>query len=288
MTKREIDDVTGTDTTGHEWDGIKELNTPLPKWWLYTLYASIAVAVVYWVLMPAWPGLNGYSKGVLGHSDRATLEVDMQALRASRGAHWKTLSSVPLQAVEQDPELLEFALVAGKATFGDNCAGCHGSGGQGGRGYPNLNDDVWLWGGTLEDILTTVSHGVRSTSAETRVSDMPAFGRDGILTPTQIDDVVEYVFSFSHQDARGEAVARGRTIFAEQCTACHGPAGQGKREVGAPDLTDADWLYGGDRATLRQTVWSARRGVMPTWHGRLDDETIRAVSVYVHSLGGGE
>jgi cytochrome c oxidase cbb3-type subunit III len=288
MTKREVDDVTGTETTGHEWDGIKELNTPLPSWWLYVLYATILISVVYWVLMPAWPGLNDYTKGVLGHSDRVDVARDMKALDSSRGEYWQKLKSVPIETVVQDPDLLEFALAAGKTAFGDNCAGCHGAGGQGARGYPNLNDDAWLWGGSLDDIHHTITVGVRSTSPETRSAQMPAFGRDGILTPAEIDDVASFVRTLSHLDADRDAATRGAIVFKQQCMACHGETGQGNRELGAPDLTDADWIYGDDWVTIRQSVANSRSGVMPTWQNRLDEETIRALSVYVHSLGGGE
>lgn len=288
MTKREVDQHTQTETTGHEWDGIKELDTPLPLWWLWVFYATVGIAIVYWVLMPSWPGLTSYTKGVLGHSDRAQVKEDLRALDTTRGAYWKKLSAISLAEAERDPKLLEFAMVAGKAAFGDNCAGCHGSGAQGGRGYPNLNDDVWLWGGSLSDIHKTISSGIRSKSAETRSSQMPAFGRDQILSQDQVNEVVEYVMSISRQESDRAMALRGETIFREQCVACHGESGQGKREVGAPDLTDADWLYGGDRETIRQTVWGARSGVMPTWEGRLDEETIRALTIYVHSLGGGE
>jgi cytochrome c oxidase cbb3-type subunit 3 len=288
MTERDVDQHTGTETTGHEWDGIKELNTPLPLWWLWVFYATVLFAVIYWVLMPAWPGLNDHTKGVLGHSDRVNVAEDLKALKESRGEHWQKLSGVPLADVEHDPDLLEFAMVAGKAAFGDNCAGCHGSGGQGARGYPNLNDDVWLWGGSLDNIHQTITVGVRSTSASTRLSQMPAFGRDGLLPQAQIADVTEYVLRLSSQDADAAASLRGETVFREQCASCHGDFGKGNRELGAPDLTDQEWLYGGDRHTVYETVWNARGGVMPTWQGRLDDETIRALSVYVHSLGGGE
>jgi cytochrome c oxidase cbb3-type subunit 3 len=288
MTRREVDEHTGTETTGHEWDGIKELNTPLPLWWVWVFYATVLFAVGYWVLMPAWPGLTDYSKGVLGHSDRVNVAEDLKALEQSRGVHWQKLSGVSLKDVEHDPDLLEFAMVAGKAAFGDNCAGCHGAGGQGARGYPNLNDDVWIWGGSLDEIHKTISAGVRSTSPDTRVSQMPAFGREGILTSAQISDATEHVLTLSNRSSDKEASLRGETVFKEQCAACHGDRGKGNRELGAPDLTDQDWLYGGDRHAIYQSIWNARGGVMPTWQGRLDDETIRALSVYVHSLGGGE
>ena len=289
MAEHEIDEASGVATTGHEWDGVKELNNPLPRWWVWTFYLCIAVSVVYWVLMPAWPGLTGYSKGILGYTQRGTVAEEMKALNASRGAAMKNLLSVSSVAdVENDPELLQYTLAAGASLFGDNCATCHGSGGQGAPGFPNLNDDDWLWGGTFADIRQTLSFGVRSGHNEARFNIMQAYGRDGLLPADQIGDLVEYVVSLSGGAADAEAAARAAPIFEEQCAACHGPDGKGDRSQGAPNLTDPIWLYGGDRASLHETLMNGRGGVMPAWVGRLSREQIVALSVYVHSLGGGE
>ena len=251
-------------------------------------YATVVWAVGYWVLYPSWPTLTGYLPGILHQSQRADVEQAVLALKSQRAEMGKMLGQVTLQQIEADPTLFQFAREAGKSAFGDNCAPCHGSGAQGFKGYPNLNDDVWLWGGKLEDIKHTIQVGVRSTHPDTRQSQMPAFGRDALLQPKQIDDLVEYVVSLSRRPANQQAVERVRQIFKEQCAVCHGEDGKGKREFGAPNLTDAEWLYGGQRADIRAQIVNGRGGVMPTWGSRLDPMTIDALAVYVHSLGGGE
>ena len=286
--KREVDQHTGTETTGHEWDGIKELNTPLPRWWLGIFYACIVWAIGYWVVMPAWPTLNGYTHGLWDHSQRDEVMANVGALKQARMAKEHELTKSNLHQIQSDPELLQFAMAEGKAAFGDNCAPCHGSGGQGAHGYPNLNDDVWLWGGKLEDIQHTITVGVRSTSADTRQSAMPAFGRDGILKPAQVDDLTEFVVHLSRRPADAGSVARATKLFADNCSQCHGVNGQGDRTLGAPNLTDNDWLYGPTRDDIHDQIWNGHGGVMPTWGGRLTPETIKSLAVYVHSLGGGE
>lgn len=288
MAKREKDAHTGTETTGHEWDGIKELDTPLPRWWLWVFYATIVWAFGYWIVYPAWPMLTDYTRGVLNQSQREDVAKAIEQLKAVRAEGGQKLITVSLDQVEKDANLLQYAMAAGRSAFGDNCATCHGSGAQGFKGYPNLNDDVWIWGGTLSDIQHTITVGVRSTHPDTRMSQMPAFGRDKMLEPAQIDDLVEYVVSVSGGQAKQEAVARAAPLFKEQCAACHGDDAKGKRDMGAPNLTDADWLYGGTRADIRGQIVNGRGGVMPTWANRLDQATINALAVYVHSLGGGE
>jgi cytochrome c oxidase cbb3-type subunit 3 len=288
VSEKDVDQHSGTETTGHEWDGIKELNTPLPRWWLGIFYATIVWAVGYWVVMPAWPLVNGYTHGILNHSQRADVASAVEALKASRRASEMKLSKASLAQIQNDPDLLQFAMAEGKAAFGDNCAPCHGSGAQGRKGYPNLNDDVWLWGGKLDDIQHTITVGVRSVSPDTRQSQMPAFGRDGILKDAQIDDLTELVLSFSGRSSDVKAVERGKKLFADNCASCHGEKGLGNRQLGAPNLTDREWLYGGTREDIRAQIELGRGGVMPTWGGRLSPETIKALAVYVHSLGGGE
>ena len=286
--KKEIDEISGTQTTGHEWDGIKELNTPLPRWWITIFYACIVWAIGYWLVMPAWPLLNGYTHGWLNHSQRDDVTKKVAELQAARASKEHELRDASLAQIQSNPELLQFALAEGKAEFGDNCVPCHGAGGQGARGYPNLNDDVWLWGGKLADIQHTITVGVRSTSPDTRESQMPAFGRDGVLKPAQIDDLTEYVVHISGRPASAAAVGRATKLFAENCAVCHGPAGKGDRKFGAPNLTDNEWEYGSAREDIHDQIWNGHGGVMPTWGGRLTPETIKALAVYVHSLGGGE
>lgn len=288
MSKREPDEITGVDTTGHEWDGIRELDNPLPRWWLYTFYAGIVVAAIYWVLMPAWPGISGYTKGVLGQSDRAALVAELENLQAVRGAQAAKLDRASLQEIEEDPELQSYAQAVGDSVFGDNCATCHGTGGVGSKGYANLRDDVWLWGGSLDDIHRTIQVGVRSDHPETRSSMMPAFGRDQMVTSAEISDLTEYVVGLSGRKADQAAVARAEPIYQAQCAACHGPGGAGAQTIGAPNLTDQEWLYGSSREEIKAQIWSGRGGVMPTWERRFDPATLKALAVYIHANAGGE
>lgn len=288
MSKKDIDQISGTETTGHEWDGIKELNTPLPRWWLGIFIACIVWAVGYWIVMPAWPLLHGYTHGLLNHSQRDEVVANVRALQTARAAKEHALTNATLAQIQANPDLLQFALAEGKAAFGDNCAPCHGAGAQGAHGYPNLNDDVWLWGGTLAEIQHTITVGVRSTSPDTRQSQMPSFGRDSILKPEQVDDLTEYVVHLSGRQADAAAIRRATPLFAQNCAVCHGPAGKGNRQMGAPNLTDNEWLYGPKREDIHDQIWNGHGGVMPTWGGRLTPETIKALAVYVHSLGGGE
>jgi cytochrome c oxidase cbb3-type subunit III len=285
----DIDKVTGTSTTGHEWDGIKELNTPLPRWWIITFYACIVWAVGYWIVYPAWPLVSGYTSGVLHYSSRADVAVELANLEKIRGEKMVMLGAASLADIERDPALLALARARGKAVFGDNCAPCHGSGAAGAKGYPNLNDDDWLWGGSLDQIKQTIEFGARSGHARTHESAMLAFGRDGMLKSEEIVTLANYVRSLSGLPTRqGYDPIAGRKIFADNCVSCHGDVGKGNQEVGAPNLTDKIWLYGSDEATIIETITSGRSGVMPAWVGRLDPSTIKAMAVYVHSLGGGQ
>ena len=285
----DIDQHSGTATTGHAWDGIKELNTPLPRWWVWTFYATILWAIGYFVVYPAWPTVSGYTRGVFGYSTRAQLQTELDALRAVRGEKAIKLADASLSQIESDPALLAFARALGKAAFGDNCAACHGTGATGAKGYPNLNDDDWLWGGTLDQIHQTIAFGARSGHAKAHEGAMLAFGRDGILKTDEIVTVANFVRSLSGLPARKEAnLDAGRKLFADNCASCHGEAGKGNQELGAPNLTDKIWLYGSDEAAIIETITNGRGGVMPAWSGRLDPVTIKALAVYVHTLGGGK
>ena len=288
MANRETDEVTGVDTTGHEWDGIRELDNPLPRWWLYMFWAGIAAAVVYWVLMPAWPGLHGYTRGVLSQSDRADVAVALKDLQTIRGAQAAKLKNATLEQIEADPELQAYAQAVGQSVFGDNCATCHGVGGVGAKGYANLRDDVWLWGGSLEQIHHTIQVGIRSDNPQSRMSQMPAFGRDQMLTSAQINDLTEYVVALSGRTADAAAVRRAAPIYQEQCSACHAADGTGDQAQGAPNLTDQEWLYGSARADIQGQIWNGRGGVMPSWQSRFDPETLKALAVYIHSNAGGQ
>lgn len=287
MSESERDEHSGIETTGHEWDGIKELDNPLPRWWLWVFYGSIVVAVIYWVLMPAWPGLNGYTPGVLKQSDRADVASELQALQVQRGRGEAMLATASLQQIESDPALQAHALSVGQSVFGDNCATCHGAGGGGTRGYPNLRDDVWLWGGSLEEIEHTLRVGVRSAHPQARTSQMPAFGRENMLTSAQVSDLTEYVVALSGRPADAAAVGRAQQLYADNCAACHTPTGVGDQAQGAPNLTDREWLYGSDRDSIRGQIHNGRNGVMPSWEGRFSPAVIKALAVYVHVNAGG-
>jgi cytochrome c oxidase cbb3-type subunit 3 len=284
---KSVDAHSGMETTGHEWDDIRELDTPLPRWWLWLFYACIAASAVMWLLMPSWPGITGYAPGLLHLSDRAQVVKDLDGLKQQRTAAATRLASASLETIEKDPALQTYALAIGQSVFGDNCATCHGTGGTGAKGYPNLRDDVWLWGGSLEDIQRTITHGVRSGDPQARTSQMPAFGRDQILQPGQIDDLTEFVVGLSHRKANMAAVARAAPVFQANCVACHGPQGLGNQSLGAPNLTDADWLYGADRASIHDQIWNGHGGVMPAWGRRFDPNTIKAITVYIHANAGG-
>ena len=275
-------------TTGHEWDGIHELNTPLPRWWLWLFYATIVWAVGYWVVYPAWPLVSSYTSGVFNWHARSAVANDMAALQAERQPMMAKLADASLQQIESTPQLLDFARALGGRAFADNCAPCHGSGGGGAKGYPNLNDNDWLWGGTLADIQQTITHGVRSGDDQGHQGSMPAFGRDGMLKHDDIVTVANYVRSLSGlSTAPGTDLAAGAKIFAANCAVCHGPQGKGNRSLGAPNLTDQIWLYGSSTDTIIDGVWNGHGGVMPAWGGKLDPVTIKALAVYVHTFGGG-
>jgi cytochrome c oxidase cbb3-type subunit III len=279
------DPVTGRATTGHEWDGIRELNTPLPKWWVYTFIATIVFSLAYAVLYPAIPFLHGHSVGWFEYSTRDALTSDLAAAAQGQSAMRARIAAVSLADIRRDPDLFAFAVTGGKAAFAENCAACHRAGGAGAPGFPSLTDDVWLWGGTLADIESTIRHGIRNADPQSRQSAMPRFGLDNMLTPAQIDAVVDHVLSlFAGSGAAGE----GAKIFADNCAACHGERGQGNREVGAPPLNGRVHLYGGDKASVVDVITRARNASMPAWGERLDPVTIKMLTVYVHALGGGE
>ena len=293
MTDRshDVDSHSGVETTGHEWDGIRELNNPLPRWWRFIFWATVAFSVVYWILMPAWPalpGMQGNTPGLAGQSDRAEMAKEVASLRAERARLGSRLVSMDAAAILRDHELSELALALGESAFGDNCATCHGAGGRGAKGYPQLSDDVWLWGGSMPEIEYTIRYGARSGVRDAHELDMPAFGRDAFLTTAEISDLVEYVLSVSGAQANHAAVERAAPVYEANCASCHGNDARGGKEKGAPDLTDAEWLYGGDRASILASINGPRGGVMPSWKERLDPATIRALAVYVHSLGGGQ
>jgi cytochrome c oxidase cbb3-type subunit 3 len=294
---REVDLYSGVETTGHEWDGIKELDNPLPRWWLWIFYATIVWAVIYMIFMPAIPappGFDGHTQGLRNHSERANVAAALTDLQASRGPMFERLQQAAdtggISAIEADPDLLTFALAAGESAFGDNCSTCHGRGAQGAVGYPNLNDDVWLWDGTFEGIQVTLQHGIRwEADPDTRFSQMPAYGQDGILSRGEIAAVANYVLTLSDMvESTEDGRTTGAEIFNQQCSSCHGVNGMGDRAIGAPNLVDRVWLYGSTEEAVRATIHRGPYGVMPAWSERLEPEEITALAAYVYLLGGGE
>jgi len=287
MAKKPQDPPKEYKTTGHSWDGIEEFDTPMPRWWLWTLYLTIIWGIGYVIAYPAWPLVNGATQGVLGWSTRGEVAAEIERFDTANAEIESRLANAELAAIETDPELQHFAEAAGGAVFRTWCAQCHGSGAAGAKGYPNLLDDDWLWGGTLDEVYITVKHGIRNEEdPDARWSQMPAFGE--FLTEEEIAQLVAHVRVISDQDADATLATAGATLFADNCASCHMDDGTGDREQGAPNLTDAIWLYGGDVESLTVTIDKARFGVMPSWQTRLSEADIRAVTAYVHQLGGGE
>jgi len=286
MANKHIDEPTGVETVGHEWDGIEELNNPLPRWWVIVFGLTVLFSLGYVVVYPAIPLLHSATAGVWNWSSRGQLKTELQAATDARKDTLAAIAATPIDQLMTNPKLLDQAKAGGAAAFKQNCAQCHGSGGKGGNGYPNLTDNDWLWGGSITDIQTTITHGIRSPGdAATRMSAMPNFGKDGILTAAQVADVAGYVRSLSGSAPMN---ASGKAVFEANCVVCHGPEGKGGRQVGAPNLTDQIWLYGGNQDQVVASVTKAHAGVMPAWEGKLDPVTIKMLAAYVHSLGGGE
>jgi cytochrome c oxidase cbb3-type subunit 3 len=288
VAEKEIDELTGLPTTGHEWDGIKELNSPIPRWWIYTFYVTIVWGIAFMIAMPSIPLVNDYTKGVLGFSQRDSVRQDIVDARAAQSGFRDRIEQASLEEIRDIPDLFDFAVAGGKSAFSVNCSQCHGAGGAGAPGFPNLNDDAWIWGGNPDEIFDTIRVGIRSDHPDTRFNQMPAFLADELLTREEVSDVVEHVLQISGQDHDEDAAGRGKAVFVEQCSSCHQESGKGVRELGGPNLTDAIWLYGGSRDEIRKTVATARNGVMPAWEDRLDEVTRKQLATYVHALGGGE
>jgi len=288
MSNKEIDDLSGTETTGHEWDGIKELNTPLPRWWLWTFYGTIVFSLGYTIAYPAWPLISSATPGVLGYSSRADLHADLAAAKAAQGDVIERIATTPVADIVKDEELRRFATAGGKSLFKVYCTQCHGTGATGSVGYPNLNDDDWIWGGSVEQIYATLSHGVRfEADPDTRFNIMPSFGADGILTAEQIDQIAKQIASLSGVEG-GAASPEGQQLFTDNCAACHGDAGQGNPELGGPALNDQVWLYNGTLEGIKAQINKPTHGVMPAWGVRLGDVAVKELAVYVHGLGGGQ
>lgn len=287
MSDKHVDEVSGVETTGHVWDGIRELNNPLPRWWLWTFYATIIWAIGYMILYPAVPLISSATKGILGYSSRQEVAEELSAAKTAQGVYVEQIASTPVAEIEANPELLQFAIAGGAAAFKVNCIQCHGSGAQGSEGYPNLNDDDWVWGGSIEEIYQTITHGIRDPQDDdARYSEMSAFG--DFLESEEIRQVSAYVISLSGTPSNPEMVEPGKVIFEENCVACHGEDARGDKDFGAPNLADAIWLYGGTEADVVAQVTDPAHGMMPAWGARLGDTTVKQLAVFVHSLGGGQ
>ena len=287
LNKNKSENKDSIQTTGHSWDGIEEYNTPTPRWWLIVWFVTIIWSIIFWFFYPAWPTFEGNTKGLRDWTSALQLKDQQEKIRQRKEAYLEEFSKASFDEIIRDPGLMEFALAGGKIAFKENCAACHGVGANGRKGFPNLNDDDWLWGGKIEDIYQTLLYGIRSNHPDTRITQMPRFGADQILSKEEIEAVAEYVMSLS--DKNNKAInKKGQKIFASQCAVCHGTDAKGNRSIGAPNLTDAIWLYGKGKDDIIYTITYARNGVMPNWGERLDNNTIKQLTIYVHSLGGGE
>lgn len=288
MAVEERDPHTGYLTTGHEWSGIKELNTPVPRAVYLFLIATALFSVVYWILMPAWPIGVTFTKGLLGIDQRTSLEADLREAAAERKAWSNQIEAKSYDDIQKDPALMRIVRQTGQTLYRENCAACHGSSGQGAKGYPSLTNSSWLWGGDPATVAETIRVGINSSHKDSRLSQMTAFGRDGVLKEREVDDVVDYVRSLSDPKvARDTPVPRldaGKAVFAANCAACHGDEGKGKTEMGAPDLTDHFWIYGGDLQSVSSTVWNGRQGKMPTWDERLSALDRKILALYLTDL----
>lgn len=288
MAVGERDAHTGHMTTGHEWHGIKELNTPVPRPVYFFLGATVLFAVVYWVLMPAWPLGVTYTKGLLGIDQRTSVREDLAQSALERSVWTKRIENETFAQIQADPRLMQAVRQTGRTLFGDNCAACHGADAKGNTGFPNLTTASWLWGGSPETIAETIRVGINSEHPQSRSSQMPAFGRDRVLSAAELESVVSYVRTLSDAETSGEAtpdkIAKGKALFAANCAACHGPDGKGSQEAGAPDLTDPFWIYGGDFHSVFTTVWGGRQGHMPSWEKRLTELQRRILALYLVDL----
>ena len=287
---KDTDALSGVETTGHDWDGIKELNNPAPRWWLWVMFACVLYALGYMLVYPTWPTLSGHTGGSKNWSEYKQLKEQQAEITALHAKYDAAFDKASLQDIQNNKELYEYAVAGGKAAFRANCIVCHGSGAQGGPGYPNLNDDDWVWGGSLDQIYATIRYGARSSSPQGHQGNMLSFGKDGTLKPEEVEQVATYVQNLHLGDKAPAtpAFTKGKEVFAANCVACHGDNGEGNQDMGAPRLNDNIWLYGGDLPTIIETITNGRAGVMPTWEGRLSDRTIKQLTIYVHSLGGGK
>ena len=289
MSGKEVDEFTGVETTGHDWDGIKELNNPLPRWWSWTFYASILFALGYVIYYPAIPLINSATQGISGITNRQIVEQELQAAQNAKADLLAKIEASSLEEIRTTDNLFRFSVAGGQSMFKVYCTQCHGSGAQGAPGYPNLNDDDWLWGGDLDAIYASIKHGIRnSEDDDARFSEMPAFGADELIEPDTIKNIANQVLAMAGLDNNSQLATAGVEPYAENCADCHGENGKGDAELGAPDLTDAIWFYGNRPDDIIAQISKPRHGVMPAWGERLGEASVKQLAVYIHSLGGGQ
>lgn len=275
---RRIDPVTGYDTTGHDWGGIQELNTPFPKIAAVALLLTFLYSVVAWVLLPAWPTGRDYTKGLLGLDQGRMARDGYQAVDAVRQGWLSRFIDPNFSALASDDLLMAQALPAAARLFADNCAACHGSAGAGGPGFPALDDADWLWGGEPEAVAETIAIGINATD-DSRLAEMPVFDW---LEPADRQALADHVAALPSGQAPDDSP--GATLFAENCAACHGDGGTGGLMAGAPSLADRSVIYGQDPTSVLATLKHGRRGVMPAWIGRLTPTEINLLALYVATL----
>ncbi|RWB06246.1 cytochrome-c oxidase, cbb3-type subunit III [Mesorhizobium sp.] len=289
MEVNERDPVTGRETTGHEWNGIKELDTPVPRGVLMFLMVTHVWAIAWWFLVPSWPLGTTYTRGLLAIDQRQTVEARLVEARRDRVNWMNRIETEGYDVILADEALMQTVRSTGRQLFGDNCAACHGRDGKGGANYPDLTDDDWLWGGGPELIEQTMRVGINTRHPESRIGQMPAFGRDEMLDREQVRTVAAYVYSLTHPDYSTheniKQIEAGREVFVTTCATCHEENAKGKRDVGAPNLTDSYWIYGEDLDTIIASVHGGRQGHMPTWDERLTMAEIKTLALYVHDLG---
>lgn len=292
MNAEERDPVSGERLTGHDWNGIKELDTPVPRGVLLFLIITHLIAFVLWILTPAWPIGRTFTPGVLGIDQRKAVEEQLVTSITDKASWTRKIESSDFPTIQADEQMMSIVRSTGHQLFGDNCAACHGIDGKGRANYPNLTDDDWLWGGDAQRIAETISVGVNSANAGSRLAEMPRFGLDQMLPREDIEKAANYIFSLSNpefsQPGNIETITAGRDVFLKNCVTCHGEDARGKKDVGAPNLTDKRWLYGGDLETIITTIHGGRRGHMPTWDQRLTPAEIKILALYVHALGEGD
>ena len=258
---------TTDETTGHAHDGIEELDNPLPAWWFYMFVLTIVWGVGYLII---YPGMGNFP-GLLGWTSTGQYEREMAAAEERYRDMRDRYLAMPVEEIAQDPAVRKM----GMRLFSNNCAQCHGADGKGAYGFPNLTDDDWLYGGTPEAIKTTLVNGRRAA--------MPAWG--DILGDQGIIEVTQHLLALNGRDADEAQAAKGKTRFATYCAACHGPEGKGNQALGAPNLTNGIWLYGGSEEQIAHTLRAGRNGVMPAFEGTLSEDKIHILTAYVYGLG---